>query len=186
MENKSNFEVLIKPVIVLVVICIVCSAALAFSNNITAPIIRENEIAATNAAYIEVLPEGTSSDSLTEMDVSGYEGIVSAVSTPDGAYAIKAQKAGYDGGLITLIVGIDADANILGVYSDCSTQTAGMGSKCDSVMTPQLSNAGKVADHEYVLNEDVDQVGGSTVSSEAYVEALNYVINCYTGLKGGN
>ncbi len=38
-EQESNFKALVLPVIVLVVICLVCSALLAVLNNATAPII---------------------------------------------------------------------------------------------------------------------------------------------------
>ena len=40
-EQESNFKALVLPVIVLVVICLVCSALLAVLNDITAPIIAE-------------------------------------------------------------------------------------------------------------------------------------------------
>lgn len=38
-EQESNFKALVLPVIVLVVICLVCSALLAVLNNATAPIL---------------------------------------------------------------------------------------------------------------------------------------------------
>ena len=41
-EQESNFKALVLPVIVLVVICLVCSALLAVLNNATAPIIEAN------------------------------------------------------------------------------------------------------------------------------------------------
>ena len=58
-EKQSTFKELVLPVIVLVVICLVCSALLAVLNDITAPIIAENTQAETLAAYVSVLPEGT-------------------------------------------------------------------------------------------------------------------------------
>ena len=39
-EQESNFKALVLPVIVLVVICLVCSALLAVLNNATAPRLR--------------------------------------------------------------------------------------------------------------------------------------------------
>ena len=58
-ENQSAFKELVLPVIVLVAICLICSALLAVLNDITAPIIEENTKAETLAAYVSVLPEGT-------------------------------------------------------------------------------------------------------------------------------
>lgn len=46
-EQESNFKALVLPVIVLVVICLVCSALLAVLNNATAPIIEANTKAET-------------------------------------------------------------------------------------------------------------------------------------------
>jgi electron transport complex protein RnfG len=51
-ERESNFKALVLPVIVLVVICLVCSALLAVLNNATAPIIEANTKAETLAAYL--------------------------------------------------------------------------------------------------------------------------------------
>ena len=67
-EKQSTFKELVLPVIVLVVICLVCSALLAVLNDITAPIIAENTQAETLAAYVSVLPEGTTTDSMTAID----------------------------------------------------------------------------------------------------------------------
>ena len=61
-EKQSTFKELVLPVIVLVVICLVCSALLAVLNNATAPIIEANTKAETLAAYLSVLPEGTTAD----------------------------------------------------------------------------------------------------------------------------
>ena len=55
---KSNmFKENIAPVLVLVCICLVVTAALAGLNSITAPIIEANAIAEANAARTELLPE---------------------------------------------------------------------------------------------------------------------------------
>ena len=53
--NKS-----IKSVVVLVCICMAVSALLAFTNHITAPIIKANEQKNANAALLELLPGGGS------------------------------------------------------------------------------------------------------------------------------
>mgnify|MGYP000652330785 CR=1 FL=1 len=69
-EQESNFKALVLPVIVLVVICLVCSALLAVLNNATAPIIEANTKAETLAAYLSVLPEGTTADDLQDVTVT--------------------------------------------------------------------------------------------------------------------
>ena len=183
--NPQDWESIIRPILVLGVICLIVSGLLAVTNGVTAPIIELNNIRTTQEAYLSVLPEGTTAEDLTELTVNNTEkvGAVSAVKTSDGAYAVKSTGKGFDGALITTILGFDADGNICGIWSDSSTQTAGMGSKCDDPsFTQQFLGLG--SDAEITLNVDVQQVSGSTVSSVAFVDAVNSAIACYNEVKG--
>ena len=183
--KNDTFESIIRPILVLGVICLIVSGLLAVTNGVTAPIIELNNIRTTQEAYLSVLPEGTTAEDLTELTVNNTEkvGAVSAVRTSDGAYAVKSTGKGFDGALITTILGFDADGNICGIWSDSSTQTAGMGSKCDDPsFTQQFLGLG--SDAEITLNVDVQQVSGSTVSSVAFVDAVNSAIACYNEVKG--
>ncbi|MBQ5754697.1 MAG: FMN-binding protein [Oscillospiraceae bacterium] len=180
---KSNtFNDLIKPILVLAVICAIASALLAVTNGVTAPVIAENDRITTLNAYLDVLPEGLTAEDLADVEVT-TEGVASAVKTPDGCFAIKAAAKGFDGGLVTTILGFDADGNICGIWADCSTQTAGMGSKCaDPSFTDQF--VGLSGASALTLNVDVQQVSGSTVTSSAFVNAVNSAITCYNEVKG--
>ena len=68
--NKSTWESTVKPVVVLSVIALVVSFLLALVNSFTAPIIEENQKAATLAAYVDVMP--TVSDAKTLEEVTGF------------------------------------------------------------------------------------------------------------------
>ena len=50
-KGESTFKTMVYPVIILVVICVVCSAALAVLNDVTAPIIAANEAANPEEEY---------------------------------------------------------------------------------------------------------------------------------------
>lgn len=128
-EKQSTFKELVLPVIVLVVICLVCSALLAVLNDITAPIIAENTQAETLAAYVSVLPEGTTTDSMTAIDGLTTTGVEGAVKTANGDVAVKAAASGYSGKDVTVYVAFDAEGAISGISIDGSTQTTGIGSK---------------------------------------------------------
>ena len=122
-------------------------------------------------------------NTLEEIDGITTANVAAAVKTEDGQIAVKSTASGYDGGVITTILGFDADGNIQGIYSDCSTQTAGMGSKCDDEsFTSQF--VGLSAANELTLNQDVQQVSGCTVSSKAFVAAVNAAIDCFNEVKG--
>ena len=87
-EQESNFKALVLPVIVLVVICLVCSALLAVLNDATAPIIEANTKAETLAAYLSVLPEGTTADDLQDVTVTTAN-VTGAVKTADGMAVVQ-------------------------------------------------------------------------------------------------
>ena len=120
---------MIRPVVVLVVICLVASALLGFTNAKTAPVIKANEDAAAAEARKSVLP---AADGFNELPVSdelaamGVRGIYEA--TNGAGYVISAANKGY-GGDVLVTVGFDPDGKILQVDANVTTETVGVGSK---------------------------------------------------------
>ena len=176
-EQESAFKNLVFPVIVLVVICLVCSALLAVLNNATAPVIEANQKAETLAAYISVLPEGTTADSLEELAVTS-ENVEGAVKSPDGMAVVKASAAGYSGNLVTVYVAFDTTGTISNLKVDASTQTTGIGSKTGEESF-YGGFVGWSASEQVSLGSPVDAIGGATISSRAVVSAINSAIDCY-------
>ena len=180
-EKQSAFKELVLPVIVLVVICLVCSALLAVLNDITAPIIAENTQAETLAAYVSVLPEGTTTDSMTAIDGLTTANVQGAVKTADGSVAVKAAASGYSGKDVTVYVAFDGA--ISGISIDGSTQTTGIGSKVsdESFASGFIGwNGGEVAS-----GSPVDGIAGATYSSNGAFNAINAAIDCFNNeIKG--
>ena len=85
--------------------------------------------AQTQEAYLGVLPAGTDAASLVTHDGLTTEGVIGAVTAPDGTIAVQASAAGYSGNQVTLFVSFDAAGSILNLSVDASTQTTGIGSK---------------------------------------------------------
>ena len=80
----------------LTVICGVVSLLLAVTNYITAPIIKEQQNAATNEALKVVMPNGSGFESV---DIKKYdlpETIIEAYSETNGGYVFKMETTGYD------------------------------------------------------------------------------------------
>lgn len=182
--QDSAFKTMVYPVIILVVICVVCSALLAALNDVTAPIIAANEAAQTQAAYLGVLPEGTDAAGLTTLDGLTTEGVVGAVTAPDGSVAVQASAAGYGGNDVTVFVSFGADGAISAMSVDASTQTTGIGSKTaeESFWSGFL---GWDAANHVSAGDPVDTIAGATVSSNAVITALNSAIDCYNNeIKG--
>ncbi len=183
--RESAAKSIVQPVLVLVVICVVCSALLAYLNGITKPIIAENTRIETLKAYLSVLPEGTDEASLTNLENLTTEGVKGAVRTADGDVAVQASASGYSGKALTVFVAFDAAGNIVNLKVDASLQTTGIGSKTGTDAFAQGFinwNAGQKIEN----GSPVDAIAGATISSKAVFAALNSAIDCYNNeLAGG-
>lgn len=183
-EKQSAFKELVLPVIVLVVICLVCSALLAVLNDVTAPIIEENTKAETLAAYLSVLPEGATEGDMTELSGLTTPDVQGAVTTSTGAAAVKAASTGYSGKDVTVYVAFDANGAIANISVDASTQTTGIGSK----VAEDSFTSGFIgwADGAVSSGAPVDGIASATYSSNAVFAAVNAAIDCYNNeIKGG-
>ena len=170
-EQESNFKALVLPVIVLVVICLVCSALLAVLNDATAPIIE------ALAAYLSVLPEGTTADDLQDVTVTTAN-VTGAVKTADGMAVVQSTAAGYSGNLVTVYAAFDTTGTLTALSVDASTQTTGIGSKTGEESF-YGGYVGWSASQQVEVGNPVDAIGGATISSRAVVSAINSAIDCY-------
>ena len=73
MKDNKTFEMIVKPIIVLSVICLIVSGLLAVTNNATLPVIEANNKKIADAARAEVLPEATSFSQVEYTDESVTE-----------------------------------------------------------------------------------------------------------------
>lgn len=184
MKKNETFETMVKPVLVLVVICLITSALLAVTNSFTAPIIAANEEAAANAAYIEVLPEA---DGFTNMTAEvTTENITAAMKATNGAgWCIKATGKGY-GGDVPVVIAFDNDGNILAVKFMQNSESAGFGMRLwDGSGDGEVFAASLVGKNAPVtLKQDgVDGLSGATISSKAAVSAVNSAMECLAELQ---
>ena len=146
MEKKNTFWTeMARPVVVLVVICLVASALLGITNAKTAPVIEENIRIEAEKTRKEVLPVRREGDAalrayserfdgvtLDELEVSEElkaNGVTGIFEGDNGTgYVVTAEKTGY-GGAVVVTVGFDTEGKILSVKANVSTETQGVGSK---------------------------------------------------------
>ena len=178
---NSSWETTGKPIVVLTVISLIVSLLLAMVNSFTAPIIEENQKAATLAAYVDVMPTVSSASDLDEVTDYTTENITGAVKATDGSLAIKAEEKGFDGGILTVIMGFDANGAETGIWVDASTQTKGIGSNVSTDDFLAQFN-GMDGTKNIVMNQDYDAYSGATISSTALFAAINDCVNCYNEL----
>ena len=180
--NKSTWESTVKPVVVLSVIALVVSFLLALVNSFTAPIIEANQKDATLAAYVDVMP--TVSDAKTLEEVTGYttELVTGVVKAEDGSIAIKAEEKGFDGGVLSVIMGFDTNGTVTGIWVDASTQTKGIGSNVATDTFLAQFNGMDGTQNIAIGQGGFDAYSGATISSKALFAAINDCVNCYNEL----
>ena len=175
MKQGNTFQEMIKPLLVLVVICLVVSALLGFTNSVTAPIVEENERIAAEQTRQSVLP---GAQSFTEIDCDTEAlGITSAYQEDSGkGYVITAGRKGY-GGEVVVTVCIDSAGKVVGLSANVSTETSGVGSK-----------AGLPAYTEKYIGlsgnaNGIDKISGATYSSTAVRNGVSAALAAYDAIK---
>lgn len=131
MENK-DFKTTFAPTIVLVLICLVITAALVVTNGATAPQIAKIAKENADATRAKVLAEA---DGFTAYDGTLNEGITEVYFANNKCGAVITSQSKSFGGTMTVMVGIDAEGAITGVEVTGHADTPGLGTKA---MTPEF------------------------------------------------
>ena len=174
MKEKKP-EGMLKPIIVLTVICIVIAGVLGVTNAVTAPIIEKAKADAMLATLRQLLPDATG---FTELDC-GIDRVEHVYKDDGGSgYIVLALGKGYAGD-VEVTVALDAKGAVAGVSIDTGSETKTVG--------------GKIADESYVSKyygltsnaESVDVLSGATYSSHAMQDAINLAFKAYAAVKEG-
>ncbi|NLP30772.1 MAG: RnfABCDGE type electron transport complex subunit G [Clostridiales bacterium] len=182
MTNVKTKE-LIAPTLVLVIICLVVTAALAITYQITKPIIEEINLEKANLARAEVLPEGAEGFSPLE-GIELIDNVVEVYQANNGSGMIFTIVDKGFGGDITVMVGINSSKEIEGVKVTSHQETPGLGTKAMTV--EHLSQyEGKVTISANPSDENgIDAVTGATVSSNAIFRAVETALEQFEKLGG--
>lgn len=173
---KNTFKDIIKPILALTCICLVVTAVLAYINSVTAPIIAQASEEEARQAMEEVLSEA---DSFSEITLKNAPETVTQIYSADNGegYVFMLTTKGY-GGDMELICGVKQDGTIEACKTLDHSETSGLGSK--------------TADDEYrnqyigkSLNtlDEVDAVSGATISSTAYMGAIEDALDAFEMIK---
>ena len=181
------------PVLVLVVVCLISTALLALTNEITMPARQAQAEKAELASKQLLFPEASRFEA-QDLPAEASANIQSLDLAYDGqdqviGYLILASDKGY-GGPVPIYVGIDIEGNLVGVDVPANEETPGLGQR---VHEPSFYGqfAGHTAanrftvgsipnqDHEWV---EIDAVTAATVSSTAASNAVNYALDLYSSL----
>ena len=176
----SNWNRVIKPIVVLCVICIVITGALAATNAATAPVIAEATAAAQNAARNELLPEAAGA--FTKVDGIDVENVDDVYAADNGTgWVITSNAKGY-GGTITVMSAFTPEGVIKQIKVTEAQETPGFGSNVTDTPSYWERYAGVDAGRQLVLDQDIDRHSGATISSKALIKAVNSAIEAYNAI----
>ncbi len=180
-----------KPIIVLLVICLVATAALAYFNELTKDVIAESNAKSEAEALMEVMPE-VDTEALSDEEVANVvaqltldDEKISSIykatkNSEDAGYIFKASAKGY-GGDVVIMVGIDNDGVITGVKVTSHSETAGLGAKAAengegswiSQYVGKSAGELEVIKNATATESQVDAITSATITSKAVTRAVN-------------
>lgn len=174
---------ILKPIVVLLVLCLAVSAAVSVTNFFTADLIAaQNEAKITDG--LALLLPGTTGKVETECDTFTYYDCTDS----DGAalgrvYLIKPK--GY-GGPISLMIGIKPDATVIGISILSSSETPGMGKKAENPdfygqFADKKVDAFSLIKGEAKTDDQISAISGATITSKAITDAVNQVLAHFNG-----
>ena len=175
-------KVLIKSIIVLVVICLVTSAALAIVNSFTAPVIEAAAIQRENESRQQLLPDAASFEQLAKdslpASVSGaYEGLDADGRSVGWVFTVSNQ--GFNGKIVVMCA-IGTDGNIVRDNTmDVTSETATLGG-----LTAKESYTSQYMGKDASL-EGVEAISGATITSGGYERCIRDCFAAYDAVKEG-
>ena len=190
---KKLESTLLKMVVVLVTVAVITSGLLAWINHITEePIRMQDELALANG-----IKEVMGTDQLTvtsdEEVNKEFEGkqlsfVVHKTADKQGKFlgaAVESTTMGF-GGELKVLVGFDAEGKVLGYTILQASETPGLGAKADKWFQADGKGSiiGKTAAQPLTVNKDggdIDAITASTITSRAFLKAVNQAYVVYAG-----
>lgn len=161
------------PTVILFVICFVVTIALAFTYQTTKPVIEQAIIQQADEAREHVLHSDHGFTQITGIELP--EGVTEAYKGDDG-YVFKSGAKGFSG-IVTYVIGISNEGEVVGIEMFESNETPGLGTK--------------VAEHEYLEQyfgtvdpDTVDSITGVTRTTESLRNSLKQAKEAFELVKG--
>ena len=188
MSNQSTVQRYIAPIIVLVGICLVISAALAATYGVANPIIERNTNAAQDEAMQALIADADSFSEYTGDTWKSEDGKVevTAVSTADnGTGMVVTVNTTSFGGKLTEMVGIDSTGAITGVQIINHADTPGVGTKAmKEDHLAQYVGVTELTSTAAKTEPAIDHVSGASVSSNGIHYGVYAALQQYAQMGG--
>lgn len=178
---SDNFESIIKPVVVLLAICIIIPFALAGTNAITQKRIAELAIKQRDAAMSTLFADCE----FTETEIKGNEYFTAKDDDALVGYIVTNVAKGY-GGDVSVMTAINTDGTVKAVkILDVSNETPGLGQNVTkesfySQFTGMMGEVSIKKNGADNAKNEVSPVTGATISSTAVKNAVNDALEVYS------
>ena len=170
---KKDF---IAPIVVLTLICLVISAALAITNSFTEPVITAAAVERSAQARLEIIPDA---EGFEELPLEGMPASVRGAfkTTNNVGYIFILASGGY-GGDIEIMCGISMDGSIIKTKVLQHNETKGLGAR---VAEPAF---GSQFDGKDSALEGVSAISGASISSKAYLGEIRDAFEAFAIVSG--
>lgn len=179
MKNNNTFKEYVAPIVVLVAICLVITAALAATYGVTQPIIEENSIKAANETRARLIEADSFTAFDGELAVAEKDKVFATdcYVADNGAGMVVTVSTKSFGGALTEMIGIDADGKITGIEVTSHADTPGLGTKAHAPgYLEQYKGKGtdEITTTSAKDEAAINHVTGATISSNA----VHYGVYC--------
>ncbi len=181
---KKNREDIIKPVGVLLAICIIIPLALSVTNKVTAKKISELE-AINSKKNMQSLIDADNFEECENGEITYYAAINGGKTA---AYIFTESSKGY-GGDVSVMTAIKPDGTVAGVaILDVSGETPGLGQNAakESFFSQYIGlkkGVSVLKNGAKAENNEVDAVTGATITSTAVTRAVNKALDDFEKVK---
>lgn len=181
---KKNREDIIKPVGVLLAICIIIPLALSVTNKVTAKKIAELE-AANSKKNMQSLIDADNFEECENGEITYYAAINGGKTA---AYIFTESSKGY-GGDVSVMTAIKPNGTVAGVaILDVSGETPGLGQNAakESFFSQYIGlkkGVSVLKNGAKAENNEVDAVTGATITSTAVTRAVNKALDDFEKVK---
>lgn len=173
---KIDVKSVLKPALVLFVICLVTTALLALTNQFTAEKIDALEKQNIAETRKKVLSAAVSFEEINNTCARGIDEANKIV-----GYVFTVAEKGY-GGDIQVMVGV-SDGKVTGVSVLSHSETAGLGAKAaEAEFLKQYNGLSNNAE----VGRNIDKITGATISSKAVTRAVNTALDEYRKIAEGH
>lgn len=185
--KKFDTTEILKPALILFIICLVVTFLLAFTNVFTKDAILNQELKTQESSQRIVLPGAVSFLESYKDGIKFYTGFDE--NNNKIGYVFSNEGKGY-GGTINVMTGIASDGQIQGISILSHNETPGLGANITSdKFTEQFKvnapkNGFSIIKGESNKNGEISAITGATISSTAVTNAVNKSIEQFYSLSG--